>query len=130
MSRCVMENLQNVSAHYPYAEIPIFTVMPNHLHAVIVIDGDKIPMGNCRDAARRVSTGGTGETGKTVNRENNDSKRKTNQCRTINFKTDTGFHPRGHHGMVTMGVRILLPFVRNIANIISAKSSTGKCNYR
>ncbi len=56
MGRCVMENLQNVSAHYPYAEIPIFTVMPNHLHAVIVIDGDKIPTRNCRDAARRVST--------------------------------------------------------------------------
>ncbi|MBP6978757.1 MAG: hypothetical protein PHD61_12125 [Bacteroidales bacterium] len=51
-----MENLQNVSAHYPYDEIPIFTVMPNHLHTVIVIDGDKMPMGNRRDAARRVYT--------------------------------------------------------------------------
>jgi REP element-mobilizing transposase RayT len=57
MGQCVTENLQNVTAHYPYAEIPIYMVMPNHLHAVVVIDGDKIPMDNRRDAARRVSTG-------------------------------------------------------------------------
>jgi REP element-mobilizing transposase RayT len=35
--------LENVSNHYPYAEIPLFVVMPNHLHAVVFIDGNKIP---------------------------------------------------------------------------------------
>jgi len=37
------ENLQNVNAHYPYAEIPVFVVMPNHWHAIVFIDGDKTP---------------------------------------------------------------------------------------
>jgi REP element-mobilizing transposase RayT len=37
------ENLQNATDHYPYAEIPLFVVMPNHWHAVVFIDGDKTP---------------------------------------------------------------------------------------
>ena len=28
----------NVKTHYPYADIPLFVVMPNHIHAVVVID--------------------------------------------------------------------------------------------
>lgn len=32
------ENLQNVAAHYPYVEIPLFVVMPNHIHAIVIID--------------------------------------------------------------------------------------------
>ena len=35
------EQFQNVSSHYPYAEIPLWTIMPNHLHAIVVIDGNK-----------------------------------------------------------------------------------------
>ena len=35
------EQFQNVSTHYPYAEIPLFTIMPNHVHAIVVIDGNK-----------------------------------------------------------------------------------------
>jgi len=77
----VSDNMQNVAAHYPYAEIPLFVVMPNHLHAIVLINGNKTPsqrrvistgFGNvvddcggvvdeCRDVARRVSTDtGTG----------------------------------------------------------------------
>lgn len=73
----VADNLQNVTAHYQYAEIPLFVVMPNHLHAIVYIDGNKIPSTRrdvadnidsfgrdvadnndepCRDVARRVST--------------------------------------------------------------------------
>ena len=37
------DNLQNVTAHYPYAEIPSFVVMPNHWHAIVYIDSDKTP---------------------------------------------------------------------------------------
>jgi len=37
------DNLQNATAHYPYAEIPLFAVMPNHWHAIVMIDGDKTP---------------------------------------------------------------------------------------
>jgi REP element-mobilizing transposase RayT len=39
----VTNNLQNISTHYPYAEIPLFVVMPNHWHAIVFIDGNKIP---------------------------------------------------------------------------------------
>ena len=35
------DNFANVSDHYPYAEIPLFTVMPNHIHAIVVIDGNE-----------------------------------------------------------------------------------------
>ena len=35
------EQFQNVSLHYPYAEIPLWTIMPNHLHAIVIIDGNK-----------------------------------------------------------------------------------------
>ena len=29
---------ENASAHHPYAEIPLFMIMPNHIHAIVVID--------------------------------------------------------------------------------------------
>jgi len=55
------ENLQNINIHYPYAEIPLFVVMPNHIHAIVFIDGDYAGRrgdvaGRCRDVARNVST--------------------------------------------------------------------------
>ena len=36
------DNLQNITAHYPYAEIPMFVVMPNHVHAIIFINNTKL----------------------------------------------------------------------------------------
>lgn len=44
------EQLHNVTQHYPYAEIPLWVVMPNHIHAIVLI-GDA----NCRDVACNVS---------------------------------------------------------------------------
>ena len=35
--------IEEISQHNPYAEIPLFTVMPNHLHLIVVIDYDKTP---------------------------------------------------------------------------------------
>ena len=32
------EQFQDVSSNYPYAEIPSFVVMPNHIHAIVIID--------------------------------------------------------------------------------------------
>lgn len=43
IGKIATENFQNVSVHYPYAEIPLFVVMPNHIHAIVIIDGGKIP---------------------------------------------------------------------------------------
>ena len=44
------EKIKNITNHCPYAEIPLFVVMPNHWHAIVLIDG------NCRDVACNVST--------------------------------------------------------------------------
>ena len=46
------EQFINVKTHYPYAEIPLFMVMPDHIHAIVIIDG-----GNGRDGVHTVSTG-------------------------------------------------------------------------
>jgi REP element-mobilizing transposase RayT len=40
IGRYADEQLRNVSSHYPYAEIPLWVVMPNHIHAIVIIDGD------------------------------------------------------------------------------------------
>jgi len=40
---CATENFNHITEHYPYAEIPLFVVMPNHIHAVVMIDGEKVP---------------------------------------------------------------------------------------
>jgi len=51
--RTQIENEQN---HYPYAAIPLYVIMPNHIHLIVVIDGDKTPYDRtiCRDAACHV----------------------------------------------------------------------------
>ncbi|OQA84673.1 MAG: hypothetical protein BWY27_01464 [Bacteroidetes bacterium ADurb.Bin234] len=41
IGKTATDNLHNVSVHYPYAEIPLFVIMPNHIHAIVIIDGDK-----------------------------------------------------------------------------------------
>ncbi len=43
IGKYVEEQIRNVSAHYPYTEIPLWVVMPNHVHAIVVIDGDNVP---------------------------------------------------------------------------------------
>ena len=52
IGRCADEQLRNVSLHYPYAKIPLWVVMPNHVHAIVMIDGDADLNG--RDAIYRV----------------------------------------------------------------------------
>ena len=43
------EQFQNVSLHYPYAEIPLWIIMPNHVHAIVIISAG-------RDGVHTVST--------------------------------------------------------------------------
>ena len=48
----------NVKTHYPYAKIPLFVIMPDHIHAIVTIDGENEIGGygvhaQCRDVARR-----------------------------------------------------------------------------
>ena len=63
IGQLVEKNLQTVSEHYHYAEIPLYVIMPNHLHAIVIIDENKITSirRHCRDAARHVSTIGETE---------------------------------------------------------------------
>ena len=56
IGRCADEQFRNVSSHYPYAKIPLWVVMPNHVHAIVMIDGDL--RSNRRDVARNVCTNG------------------------------------------------------------------------
>ena len=37
IGRCADEQLRNVSSHYPYAKIPLWVVMPNHVHLIAFI---------------------------------------------------------------------------------------------
>ena len=53
VGRIVKENLQQITCHYHYAEIPVFVIMPNHIHFIIIIDS---PDNSNRDVARNVST--------------------------------------------------------------------------
>ena len=73
--------ITNITTLYPYAEIPLFVIMPNHIHAIVYINcnslknnnlntrnrvdamnfgnnGDAMNFGNNGDAMNRVSTGG------------------------------------------------------------------------
>jgi REP element-mobilizing transposase RayT len=43
IGECLSANLQHIADHYPYTDIPLFIVMPNHWHAIVFIDGNKIP---------------------------------------------------------------------------------------
>lgn len=42
--------IANVTAFYPHVEIPLFVIMPNHIHAIIYIDGEAIAGTNAKDA--------------------------------------------------------------------------------
>ena len=62
------EQFVNVKTHYPYAEIPLFVVMPDHIHAIVMIDGGNdcgdgmhvkcrdVAHVKCRDGVHTVST--------------------------------------------------------------------------
>ena len=37
------QNIEQITSHNPYAEVPLYVIMPNHLHFIVVIDHDKTP---------------------------------------------------------------------------------------
>ena len=68
--------LMDITTYYPHVEIPLFVIMPNHIHAIVYIDieaiwgmkggdamnngdiGDAMNNGDIGDVMNRVSTGG------------------------------------------------------------------------
>ena len=57
IGKFTLENLHKINIHYPYAEIPLFVVMPNHIHALVFIDENKIPYIRRDVAIQNVETG-------------------------------------------------------------------------
>lgn len=47
---------ENITEHYPYAEIPLWVIMPNHIHAIVIIRDNNDVTPCCRDVARNIST--------------------------------------------------------------------------
>ncbi len=47
--------IEKINEHYPYAEIPLYAIMPNHLHLIVFIDGETTT-NDRRDAALHVPT--------------------------------------------------------------------------
>ena len=47
----VEDSVKNISQHNPYVTVPLFVVMPNHIHLLVNISDD-----GCRDAPWHVST--------------------------------------------------------------------------
>jgi REP element-mobilizing transposase RayT len=47
------ELIGKIKIHNPYCEIPLYQIMPNHVHLIVCIDGRDAA---CRDAACHVST--------------------------------------------------------------------------
>ncbi|MBO7053826.1 MAG: transposase [Bacteroidales bacterium] len=69
------QQIKNAKIHYPYAEIPLWVVMPNHIHAIVIIrnyDTDDVH-DDRRDVARNVST----ENGKNEYMSSKSPKRNT-----------------------------------------------------
>ena len=46
IGRYTGECIKNIPQHNPYADVPLYVVMPNHIHAIVVIDGDNVPSKN------------------------------------------------------------------------------------
>ena len=56
LGRYVEENLKQINLHYPYCKIPLYVVIPNHIHAIVIIDNNIIDC-NRRDDVHIVSAG-------------------------------------------------------------------------
>ena len=52
------ELILNIKNHNPYCEIPVYQIMPNHVHLIVCVDGGDAVCGDvaCRDAACHVDT--------------------------------------------------------------------------
>ena len=60
---------KTICSHYPYADIPLWVVMPNHVHLIIAIDGNKFE--EKRRSALSIVVGGYKQSVTTYARLNN-----------------------------------------------------------
>ncbi len=50
------ELIVEIPTHHPYAKIPVYQIMPNHVHLIVCIEETKMKRNDCRDVACHVST--------------------------------------------------------------------------
>ena len=81
------ELIVEIPSHHPYAQIPVYLVMPNHVHLIVCIDGTDTDCSDlaCRDVACRVSTTTTTTTTTTTppptnNKLNKEMQEIADQC--------------------------------------------------
>lgn len=65
IGKCLKEQIENIKTYYPYAEVPLFVIMPNHLHMIVIMDSvgtqfiaSENERGNITDAINCVPTKG------------------------------------------------------------------------
>ena len=87
--------MMNITILYPHVEIPLFVIMPNHIHAVIYIDGEAIAGTNAKDA---MNIGNDGDAMKGGN--NGDAMKGGNNGDAMN-RVSTGGVTGKHNPMVT-----------------------------
>ena len=46
IGRYTNECIKNIPQHNPYANVPLYVIMPNHIHLIVSIDGNNIPFKN------------------------------------------------------------------------------------
>jgi REP element-mobilizing transposase RayT len=98
---CLRAQIENVQNHYPYAEIPLYVIMPNHVHLFVVIDGDKTPYDRTRrDAACHV-------------RNNADAAHDADAARDGNADAARDGNADAARDVPTMGKNVLM---QNVAN--------------
>ena len=56
LGQFVEDNILNLNNHYPYVEIPLHVVMPNHIHLIVFVNGDGLVVAHGLDGAH-VETG-------------------------------------------------------------------------
>lgn len=42
IGKCAKECLQQINKHFPHVEVPLFVVMPNHIHVIIFINDSSV----------------------------------------------------------------------------------------
>jgi REP element-mobilizing transposase RayT len=81
------ELIGDIKIHNPYCEIPLYQIMPNHVHLIVCIDS-ACRDAACRDAACHVSTG-------TMDGDIRDAKYKDAACHVSTGETDADIKRTG-----------------------------------
>lgn len=57
LGRKADEYLAAIPIHYPEASVPLYVVMPNHIHAIIIVEDNELPGPRIMDTTEETETG-------------------------------------------------------------------------